>query len=64
MLVPPGDVDALTGAIISYAQRRSLRREQAAAARSRAVARFHIDDSARAYVELSPRSTGDSLLGS
>jgi glycosyltransferase involved in cell wall biosynthesis len=51
-LVPPGDGDSLTRVIISYAQWPSMRREHAAAARRRAITQFHLDDKARAYVDL------------
>ncbi len=51
-LVSPGDIAALANAIVSYAQLPSMRREHAAAARRRAVERFHIDDCARAYLQL------------
>lgn len=51
-LVPPGDVDALARAIISYARRPSMLRDHASAARSRSVERFHVDDCAKAYLEI------------
>ena len=50
-LVPPGDVDALAGALILYAEP-ELRSRHGLAARSRAVERFHIEDCARAYIDL------------
>lgn len=49
-LVEPGAVDALAQALINYAQRPELRRAHGAAARARAVERFHIEDCARAYL--------------
>jgi glycosyltransferase involved in cell wall biosynthesis len=51
-LVPPGNVDALARAIVVYAQRPGLRRAHGEAARSRAIDRFHIEDCARAYLDL------------
>jgi glycosyltransferase involved in cell wall biosynthesis len=52
MLVPPGDVTALARAIVSYTKRPSMRHKHAAAARSRAVERFSVDQCARAYLAL------------
>jgi glycosyltransferase involved in cell wall biosynthesis len=52
ILVPPRNVDGLMRAIVSYAERPYLRREHAVAARSRAVSRFHLDDTAQAYMDL------------
>ena len=51
-LVAPGDVDAISDAIISYARHPSLMAEHSQAARARAVQRFHVDDCARAYLDL------------
>ncbi len=51
-LVPPGDVDAISRAIISYARHPSLMIEYSQAARAWAVERFHIDDCALAYLDL------------
>lgn len=51
-LVPPGDAAALAGALVAYARQPSMRREHAVAARRRAVDCFHIDDCAKAYLEL------------
>ena len=51
-LVPPGDVDAIFRAIISYARHPSLVTEHSQAARAWAVERFHVDDCARAYLGL------------
>lgn len=51
-LVPPGDVDALATALLRYAEQPELRGQHGLAARSRAVERFHIDDCARAYIDL------------
>jgi glycosyltransferase involved in cell wall biosynthesis len=51
-LVPPGDVAALTEALIRYAENPDLRHAHGAAARARAVERFHIEDCARAYIAL------------
>jgi glycosyltransferase involved in cell wall biosynthesis len=52
ILVPPRDPHAIARAITCYAQQPSLRRHHGAAARSRSVTHFHIDDAARAYVDL------------
>ncbi len=51
-LVEPGDVGALTQAIVRYAQRPELRREHGGDARVRAIEHFHIDDCARSYLDL------------
>jgi glycosyltransferase involved in cell wall biosynthesis len=51
-LVEPGDTDALARAVLLYAERPALREEHGAAARARAIERFHIEDSARAYLGL------------
>ena len=51
-LVPPGDVEALAGALAAYAERPDLRRIHGEAARARAASRFALDDCARDYVDL------------
>lgn len=51
-LVAPGDVGAMARALVTYARQPELRREHGAAARARAIERFHIDDCARAYLDL------------
>jgi glycosyltransferase involved in cell wall biosynthesis len=51
-LVEPGDVEALADALALYAAHPELRREHGLAARTRAMERFHIEDCARAYIEL------------
>jgi glycosyltransferase involved in cell wall biosynthesis len=51
-LVAPGDVDALGRALLIYAERPELRHTHGAAARTRAIERFHIDDCAQAYLNL------------
>ena len=54
-LVAPGDVGALAEALVAYAENAALRDAHGAAARAQAVTRFHIDDCARAYVEVFDR---------
>jgi glycosyltransferase involved in cell wall biosynthesis len=51
-LVPPSDVGALAKALILYAEHPKLRSEHGAAARARAIEHFHIEDCARAYLDL------------
>jgi glycosyltransferase involved in cell wall biosynthesis len=51
-LVTPGSVAELTRALVGYADRPDLRREHGAAARARAIERFHIDTCAQAYIDL------------
>jgi glycosyltransferase involved in cell wall biosynthesis len=51
-LVAPGDVEGLAAALAAYAEQPELRREHAAAARTRAIARFHIDTCAQSYIDL------------
>ncbi len=51
-LVAPGNVPDLTEALIGYADQPDLRREHGAAARARAIKRFHIDTCAQAYLDL------------
>jgi glycosyltransferase involved in cell wall biosynthesis len=51
-LVPPGNVDALARALLAYAERPEMRHAHGAAARTRAIERFLIDDCARAYLDL------------
>jgi len=51
-LVPPGDVGALAKALALYAEHPELRYRHGLAARARAVERFHIEDCARAYLNL------------
>jgi glycosyltransferase involved in cell wall biosynthesis len=51
-LVGRSEVAALAEAILAYAVDPELRRAHGAAARIRAVERFHIEASARAYLEL------------
>jgi len=51
-LVPPGDVEILTRALIDYAEQSNLRSAHGAAGRERAVERFHIEDCAQAYLDL------------
>jgi glycosyltransferase involved in cell wall biosynthesis len=52
MLISPGDVDAFTHALITYAEQPQLRLSHGAAARLRAYERFHIDACAQAYLDL------------
>jgi glycosyltransferase involved in cell wall biosynthesis len=51
-LVSPGDVGALTTALLHYAENPQLRSTHGDAARARAIERFHIEDCARAYIAL------------
>jgi glycosyltransferase involved in cell wall biosynthesis len=51
-LVEPGDADELARAVVAYAERPELRRAHGAAARARAIERFHIADCAQAYLDL------------
>jgi glycosyltransferase involved in cell wall biosynthesis len=51
-LVPPGNVDALARALLAYAERPEMRHAHGAAARTRAIERFLIEDCARAYLDL------------
>jgi glycosyltransferase involved in cell wall biosynthesis len=51
-LVPAGDVPALARALRAYASQPALRREHGVQARRRAAGSFHIERSARAYLEL------------
>ena len=51
-LVAPGDAAALAHALVRYAEQPRLRGAHGLAARARAVERFHIEDCARAYLEL------------
>jgi glycosyltransferase involved in cell wall biosynthesis len=51
-LVTPGDVSALAGALVFYAEHPELRNKHGLAARARAVERFHIEACARAYLDL------------
>jgi glycosyltransferase involved in cell wall biosynthesis len=51
-LVAPGDVESLARALVAYAEQPELRRVHGAAARVRAIENFHIDDCARAYLDL------------
>lgn len=51
-LVRPGDVDGLANALVQYARQPGLREKHGLAGRERAITRFHIDDCARAYLEL------------
>jgi glycosyltransferase involved in cell wall biosynthesis len=51
-LVAPGDINALSKALVAYAECPDLRDAHGAAARARAIERFHIDDCARAYLDL------------
>jgi glycosyltransferase involved in cell wall biosynthesis len=54
-LVAPGDAGALATALARYAQQPDLRHSHGGAARARALERFHIEDCARAYIELFDR---------
>ncbi len=51
-LVAPGDAGALARALARYAEQSDLRHSHGRAARARALECFHIEDCARAYVEL------------
>ena len=51
-LVPPGDANALARALVTYAERPELRHAHGAAARARAIERFHINDCAQSYLNL------------
>jgi glycosyltransferase involved in cell wall biosynthesis len=51
-VVPPGDVSALTNALVTYAQQPNLRRAHGTAARARAITHFNINICARAYLDL------------
>jgi glycosyltransferase involved in cell wall biosynthesis len=51
-LVDRGDIDALARALIAYAEQPALRAAHGAAARARAIERFHIDACAQAYLSL------------
>jgi len=51
-LVDPGDIAALTRALVDYAEQPALRRSHGAAARTRASECFHIDVCAQAYLDL------------
>jgi glycosyltransferase involved in cell wall biosynthesis len=51
-VVPPGDASALTRALVSYAEQPERRLAHGTAARARAIERFHIEDCARAYLDL------------
>lgn len=51
-LVPTGDHTALARALLDYADRPDLRLAHGAAARARAVERFHIDACAQGYIDL------------
>jgi glycosyltransferase involved in cell wall biosynthesis len=51
-LIPPGDVTALTRALLTYAQSPPLRRTHGLAARAQVIERFHIEHCATAYLAL------------
>ena len=51
-LVDPGDADALAAALLAYVERPELRLAHGAAARTRAIERYQIDDCAQAYLDL------------
>ncbi len=51
-LVTRGDISALASAITTYIRNPELARQHGDAARARAIARFHIDASAKAYLAL------------
>ena len=51
-LVPNGDVGALAQALLTYAKQPELRQAHGVAARKRAIERFHIEDCAKAYLDL------------
>jgi len=51
-VVPRADANVLAQALVTYAARPALRLAHGAAARARAIERFHIDDCARAYLDL------------
>jgi glycosyltransferase involved in cell wall biosynthesis len=51
-LVAPGDVAALAQALVAYAEQPDLRDLHGAAARTRAIERFQMDNCARAYLDL------------
>lgn len=51
-LVEPGDVRALTEALVTYAERPELRSAHGAAARARAIERFRLEDCANAHLDL------------
>ncbi len=60
-LVEPGDVDGLAQAVLQYAERPELRQAHGAAARARAIEQFHIEDCARAYLDLFAKGEANSL---
>lgn len=51
-LVTPGNIEDLAQALFAYTEQPELRREHGAAARARAVERFHINACAQAYLDL------------
>jgi glycosyltransferase involved in cell wall biosynthesis len=51
-LVLPGNADALAKALLTYAEQPELRQSHGLAARQRAIEHFHIEDCARAYLNL------------
>jgi glycosyltransferase involved in cell wall biosynthesis len=51
-LVAPGDVEAISAALVAYARSRALRRKHGRAARARVVEQFHIERCARSYLDL------------
>jgi glycosyltransferase involved in cell wall biosynthesis len=61
-LVEPGDVRALTQALVTYAEQPELRSAHAAAARARAVERFQLEDCARAHLDLFRELAGESSV--
>ena len=62
-LVPPGDVESLTRALINYADQPNLRRAHGTAGRARAIERFHIEDCALAYLDLFAELTSNQRHG-
>jgi glycosyltransferase involved in cell wall biosynthesis len=61
-LVPPGDVAALARAMVKYARQPELLPAHGAAARTRAIAHFHIDACAKAYLDLFAELSAASSL--
>ncbi len=51
-LVAPGDIHGLAEALSCYAENPDLRHAHGVAARKRAIERFHIEECARAYLDL------------
>jgi glycosyltransferase involved in cell wall biosynthesis len=61
-LVAPGDVHALARALVVYLEQPELRLAHGTAARARATKRFHIEDCARAYLNLFDELAGQRWI--